>query len=114
MHSVCQACQEQVPVLEVCRKFIHLFLPPKSPLPNVTAVRSIAHLKHELTPSAAADCVWCWGHSIAFMEFQAVFPNTLTQYWKKKGGISENKEDLDPESAATTTTTSQLPTVFAI
>lgn len=94
MHSVCQASQEQIPALEVCRKHIHLFLPPKSPPPPhvVTAVGSVlAHLKQELAPNAAADRVWCW-NGIAFMEFQAVFPNILMQYWKKKDTISVIKE----------------------
>lgn len=92
MHSVRQASGKQMPVSAVCRKWNHPFLPPKSPLPNATAVRSAAHLKHELTPNAAADRVCCWGHGIAFVESQAVFPNILKQYWKKKGGISEIEE----------------------
>lgn len=113
MHSICQASQEPVPVLEVCRKCIHLFLPPKSTLPNVTAVRNVARLKHDLGPSAAAG-VWCWGHGIAFMEFQAVFPNILMQYWKKKGGISETKESRRATPRKCHQHQSQLPTVFAV
>lgn len=33
-------------------------LPPKSTLPDLTAVMILAHLKHELTPNAATDCIW--------------------------------------------------------
>lgn len=73
---------------------------PKNPLPNTAALRRVAHLNHELAPSAAADCIWCGGHSIAFIEFQAVFPNTLMQYWKKRSGISEMK--VHTENATTT------------
>lgn len=48
---------------------------------------------------AAADCIWCWEHSIVITEFLAVFLNTLMQYWKKRSGISEMKVHAENATA---------------